>query len=306
MESPSNARCVRNRRLKILILRVYRTSRSSVTHAPGRLRGVRILRPVMFGIAALEVLLDLVIAAIPETHEIAGDLHRAGRPATAVSAAAAAGRPPRRRVAQAEHLLQPHRQRRLLAVRDNRWECASRSARRNAWGLALEDRRSGHRTGASAARRPDPAARNARGARGRRSRAAPTPRASPRAPHRSRSGQGSGRGHRVLAHQRDASLPLAQRPGPGQRRHAELAQPGERRAQHLRRIRVANLAGFEHQRAEAPFAPRTNRLLALVPGDLARAPRCAPRNAARDRRARWAPPGRCAPRGRRRRAPRPR
>ena len=79
------------------------------------------------------------------------------------------------------------------------------------------------------------------------------------------------RGHAVLAHQLHASLPLPQRFGPRQRRHADLAQSGERRPLHLPRIRIANFPGLEHERAEAPLVARSDRLLAVIPGHFARA-----------------------------------
>ena len=47
--------------------------------APRRLRDQRIVRPVMLRVSALQVLLDLVIAAVPEADEVSRDLHRTPR-----------------------------------------------------------------------------------------------------------------------------------------------------------------------------------------------------------------------------------
>src|SRR5258708_5057325 len=45
--------------------------------SPARgLGGVGILRPVVFWISTLQVFLHLMISAVPEAHEIPGDLHR--------------------------------------------------------------------------------------------------------------------------------------------------------------------------------------------------------------------------------------
>ena len=71
----------------------------------------------------------------------------------------------------------------------------------------------------------------------------------------------------MLEHQPDARLPLPQILRPRQRRQPQLAQSNERSALNRDRIRVADVARFEHERAETALMAGTNRLLAVIPGD---------------------------------------
>src|SRR6202046_5550554 len=53
--------------------------RRARSRAAGGFGGVGILRPVVFRVPALQILLHFMIATIPKAHEIPGDLHGAPR-----------------------------------------------------------------------------------------------------------------------------------------------------------------------------------------------------------------------------------
>ena len=205
-----------------------------------------------------------MIATIPKAHEIPGDLHGTPRRRQQFQQQRQPSGGHARRLAQAEHFLQAHRQRWNLAV-----QIVYRYVRAAGHGemrrrLPLDDGALRiAQTGSQSIAQVHPRKMLAAGETGNPGRRPVLERRGERriAQIRPRFGRRDG----ILPHQIHARLPLPQLHGPRQSADAQLPQARERGSLHRLAIGITHFGRVQQQRTQTAFAPCADRLFAVVP-----------------------------------------
>ena len=218
----------------------------------------------MFRVLALQIRLHRLVGVGPEAREVAGDLHRAAGGGQKVQQQRNPAAGDARGLGKAEHLLQAHRQNRLLAVIvDGDAGAARHLDMGRGLGVQAGPQLPGQK-GAQGARQVDALQMGA-------ARHAVEEGGQPllQTVHQGRVGQvGPVVGVALpRAQEHHAGAPFAKLVGPGQAGGAERADALDHRGGHRVRRRLGQLLVLQDQGEQHAAAPGQHHLLARVPGD---------------------------------------